>query len=131
MKYDSPQMQNYFKPGNNMTTNEKRKICQIRLRDIPVKGNFPNMYDDQTCVVSECLMRETQDHIFDCKYLCGEKELLNGRVNYEDIFDSDIDLQYKVMTMRMATRNKVINKTDCASRPMDPGNSVCGPGDDN
>ena len=44
--YEEFKMQTYLKPGHNLTQHSARRIFSLRSRDLQIRGNFPNVYND-------------------------------------------------------------------------------------
>ena len=72
LKYEELKTQSYLLPGNNLSINDMRRILQIRIRDIPVRRNFPNAHKSQNCLFKGCTEEETQAHLFNSS--CWTKE---------------------------------------------------------
>ena len=68
IEYKCLELQNYLKPGNNMTLQEKCFAFQARSRYVPVKCNFKIGQSDLKC--RQCGVEdETQEHIMTCPAL--------------------------------------------------------------
>ena len=77
--YEELKTQQYLLPGNGLTLTDKRRIFQIRIRDLPVKGNFNKAFNDSNCSAPGCSMKETQNHLYEssCWLKNGEKKTVS------------------------------------------------------
>ena len=122
ISYKYQKDQSYLKPGNNITLSDMRRIFQLRIRDISVRGNYPKAHQSTTCPFPGCSNEETQSHLFysNCWAKANDLAKVNERsVKYEDIFSDKVNKQFQVMSViftKLETRNLVI----CNDRPLDP-----------
>ena len=96
IEYTQLETRKYLSLSNNLTIEEMKNIMRIRIRDIDVKANFPNYYKDRKCSVPECKAEETNSHIFNCKFLGAENDVVEKEVEYENIFSDDAEKQANV-----------------------------------
>ena len=120
LKYEELKTQSYLLPGNNLSINDMRRILQIRIRDIPVRRNFPNAHKSQNCLFKGCTEEETQAHLFNSSCWTKERNITaSNSVKYEDIFKDDISKQFEVMSIiseKLSIREKVLRNDG----PWDP-----------
>ena len=91
LKYSKMSIQSYFLPGNNISIDCMRKIFEIRSRNMKLKCNFPNQYNDRKCLVPQCLDSDSQLHLYTCKYLSEKSDrVMLCDLSYEDIFKDDV-----------------------------------------
>ena len=142
--YEDFEVQEFMKPKAKLSIEEVRRILHIRIRDLDIKGNFPKANESMKCSASkECNEEEVQSHIFDCIYLKPANELIEEKVEYDDIFVNEPNKQIRVMRIlfsRLERRKQMHpnheNHEDHG--PEDPsdqpphiqavGNSTCGSG---
>ena len=68
IKYNTLELQNYLKPGDFMTIQEKSFIFEVRSRMLPVKFNFKTSQSDLKC--RKCgIDDEDQKHLLTCTAL--------------------------------------------------------------
>ena len=112
VEYNEFKMQHYLAPGNQIVINDMRKIFQLKIRDIPVRQNFPKAYNSMICPSSECDINETQQHLLDSNCWINEETAQSVNSNdlkYEDIYSNNVMNQFKVMSVifqRIAVRDK-------------------------
>jgi len=112
IKYDKFVMQPYLKSGGNITSEVKRKIFTIRTRDLNIRGNFKNSYNDIKCQVPECDEQETQKHVF--QSYCIHTSTIhdpNVSIKYEEIFGENVSSQSYVANViyrNIERRNNII-----------------------
>merc|ERR1711949_59297 len=63
--YKKLEMEEYLKPGNNLTIQEKQFIFKARTNMLNVKSNFKIGQSDLNCRHG-CNVPENQQHILDC-----------------------------------------------------------------
>ena len=81
------QLQDYLKPGGNLTINEKSFIFAARTRMINVRCNFKQGKNDLSC--RKChTFDETQEHLLLCSAL-SDNSLVTSTPNYLDLFSDD------------------------------------------
>ena len=97
IEYTQLKTQNYLQPDSQLLLYNMRNIFMIRLRNLPIKCNFPSMYKDRKCISPRCSDEESQIHIYSCKYLEDTNMICDTNTKYSDVFSSDVQKQYKVM----------------------------------
>ena len=112
MKYNKLVCQSYFKAGNGLNSETKRRIVKVRLRDVAIKGNFKGKHSDIKCQVPGCEQDETQHHVFQsfCIYTSNVQRL-NDNVQYDDIFKNIVSSQAFVADIifeNIIKRSKII-----------------------
>ena len=105
----------YLLPGSNLSLLSMRRILQIRIRDLPVRGNFSRANVDTSCPFPLCKTPgpETQWHLMHCSVLTKKCALIQSDTMYEDIFTNDFLKQYIVMKIlfeRLAMLNHYMNE---------------------
>ena len=106
--YTNLEMQAYLKSGNEVTTDLKRKILQVRLRDVALKGNFPKAYSSIECQMKDCKENETQRHVYylDCTKTTSIQQH-NNSIEYEDVFSDNISSQMHITRVIFANITKL------------------------
>ena len=66
--YDKFQIQPYLSSGTGLSSESICNILKCRIRDLDVKQNFANAYEDTKCPFSLCISSETQFHLFTCNF---------------------------------------------------------------
>ena len=99
-----------------------RRIMKIRIRDIPVRGNFPNASKQTDCPASNCSSKETQIHLYESNCWTKNEEnktLSTTGANYSDIYGRYIQKQFEVMVImfRKLEKRNIILRED---GPLDP-----------
>ena len=113
LNYSCFAKQDYLKSNNGLSYDEKCTLFKFRVREIDVRTNYRNKYNNITkCQLCESEEEETQIHLFNCKKLQDNCEALANNINieYEDIFN-DILKQVaaaKLLFKIMETRTKLI-----------------------
>ena len=64
-----------------------QKISEARLRNMKLKKNFPNMFADTKCVVKDCIDDDSQENLYNCKFLKVENEPEESDTKYEDLLE--------------------------------------------
>ena len=108
IKYHQFQRQSYLIPGSNISSDDMCNILKCRIRDLDLKGNFPNAYEDKKCPFTRCNSPESQFHFAYCEFYSDNSIIPRG-IEYADLFESDVQKQFqimKVLTKRMEERNK-------------------------
>ena len=96
MNYDRLEIQNYLE-CSQLNTTEKKLLFQLRTRMVDVKANFKNMHSDVICPVCG-ISEDEQKHILECQaLLCNISDITAEKVEYEDIFHSDISKQTSIL----------------------------------
>ena len=107
-----------------------KKILQIRLRDIPVKGNFPGAHGNNLCPSEECSISgpETQSHLMLCPVLTTKtSQITQTDLLYSQIFEEDVFKQFCVMKIifeRLEVRSRLMKERCRNVGPEDPGGLV-------
>ena len=107
--YKDFEIQPYLKPGSEFSSDEICGILKCRIRDLDVRGNFPNAYKSIECPFPLCKETESQFHIASCSFY-SESNLVSNDLHYEDIFKSDVQKQFEVMKIlmkRIEERNRL------------------------
>ena len=123
IEYNEYKIQSYLTPGYELSTDDICMILKCRIRDLNVKGNFPNAYRDTKCIFPLCTSYESQSHLASCEFYDNHLIIPEGLI-YEDIFISDVKKQHKIMNI-LAKRCKIQNQLsdeNLAARcePVDP-----------
>ena len=88
-------MQNYL-GVNGLETSEKKFMFLIRTRMLDIKSNFRNGHSDFSCQL--CGENLDQEHILECKTLLeNNSDILQGKIEYSDIFHEDIPKQTRIL----------------------------------
>ena len=95
--YDSLQIQSYLTSGSKLSHREMKQLFQLRSRNLQIKDNFPNQYNDRDCVIHQCSGQDSQRGLFYCDYLEPIKIITESSVEYDDIFSNDISKQSLAM----------------------------------
>ena len=98
LEYEELTTQPYLLPGNSLTITDMRRIMKIRIRDIPVRGNFPNASKQTDCPASNCSSKETQIHLYESNCWTKNEEnktLSTTGANYSDIYGRYIQKQFE------------------------------------
>ena len=117
LKYNKFEAQKYLQSGSGLSLHMMRSILQTKIRDLPLKCNFKNAHKDTKCLVAACQGQDETKHIFECNYLSPKNEILNGFLEFEDIYGCDTSKQFAVMNIlqtRLQERKKYLapeNKT--------------------
>ena len=123
IRYDNFQVQPYLRSESKLSSEESCKILKCRIRDLDVRDNFPNAYADRSCPFPQCESPESQLHLSTCQYYSDSSVIPNG-LKYEDLFESDIEKQFQVMSIlmkRVSIRNKLFPAhTSSRGWPVDP-----------
>ena len=122
LNYPQLKLQSYLKSNSNLTSETMKRIMKIRLRDIPVKCNFPGAFSDNKCVAAPlCDKSESNEHLFSCEYLAAGNEMTENNIKYEHIFSDNVQVQEQIaniMFSRLEKRNRLINPS--GKGPADP-----------
>ena len=104
-----------MKANNQLSDAEKISLFKLRVREIKVKANYKNMYDDLKCrLCNSQNEEENQYHLLQCDVLISKCENLakNVTIEYEDIFES-IEKQVpaaKLLHEVLETRKQLIDQ---------------------
>ena len=86
---------------------------KIRLRDIPLKCNFPNAFSDRKCLAAPlCQEEDTNEHLFKCFYMTSKTEICKENIRYEQIFSdnvSDQEIIANIIFTRLEQRKTFLN----------------------
>ena len=86
LNYPQLKLQSYLKSDSNLTSETMKRILKVRLRDIPVKCNFPGAFSDNKCVAAPlCDKSESNEHLFSCEYLAAGNEMAENNIKHEHI----------------------------------------------
>ena len=97
IKYKAFETQTYLKGENNVPKEIQQKIMHLRIRDVPIKMNFPGAFEDRKCSASElCNSEETQSHIFSCYFLTSPNQVIASDLKYENIFNNCVKTQESI-----------------------------------
>ena len=89
IKYKTLELQNYLKPGNSMTIQDKSFIFEVRSRMLPVKCNFKTGQSDLKCRKCD-IDDEDQQHLLTCTALEENTLLPYSEIpEYEMLFCDD------------------------------------------
>ena len=90
LHYSDFQMQDYLKPGSNMTIRDKCFVFAARSRMLDVNANFKIGKADIIC--RKCLKHdEDQQHLLSCPELNDNSILLaSSNIEYDHLFSNDI-----------------------------------------
>ena len=83
------EIQPYLKP-NHISIDEAKFIFLARSRMLDVRNNFRNKYSDTSCPNCNSAL-DDQEHLLACTKLVDGVELVDGIVNYENIFLSKLE----------------------------------------
>ena len=128
IKYDSFDLQPYFKPENALSIDNMRKIYHIRTREIYIKANFPSAFKDTNCLIPSCTDRDEQTHIFNSSCFSEVNELAKDNIEYTSIFGQNVSDQMRVMNIlfgKLERRMKLFNPNHTGSSK-DPSKSKLG-----
>ena len=121
INYNNFQMQNYFKSENNLNLKLMRQIFLLRVRNLPVKCNFPSQYSDVKCVINICEGDDSQSHLYFCDFVSPKNVITTRNINYNDIFMTDVSKQVTVTHIIMQKYQSRLNIMSPASgNPADP-----------
>ena len=97
-------MEEYLKPGNNLTIQEKQFIFKARTKMINVKSNFKIGQSDLNCRKG-CAVTEDQQHILHCKAISDDcLSNLNAPL-YDDLFGDEVN-KISIVGRILMTRSK-------------------------
>ena len=123
IKYDSLHIQAYLKTENKIDMDTKRRIMRVRLRDVPLRGNFPNSYTDKKCPVPSCNEEETQRHIYYSNCINTSSVALNKSVEYDEVFKENVASQVFIANMiyeNIEKRKELIPSSATTGGPGEP-----------
>ena len=123
--YKELNIQPYLTPEYNLTTEDMKNILKIRLRDIPLKCNFPGAFSDRKCIAAPlCTGEDSNEHLFACEFMSDENEPCGQTSKYESIFRDKVQEQAnisRIMFSRLERRNHFIKQQEMV--PADPRKS--------
>ena len=102
--YKKLEMEEYLKPGNNLTIQEKQFIFKATTNMINVKSNFKIGQSDLSCRKG-CAIPEDQQHILHCKAISDDCLSSLNAPRYSDLFGDEVDMISTVGRILM-TRSK-------------------------
>ena len=89
---------------------------KIRLRDIPLKCNSPNLYSDKNCLAApQCKGEDSNIHIFSCSYYDSANQVTTMNMRYADIFSNNVKRQETVASIlfkRLEERSKFLPQSE-------------------
>ena len=95
MNYEILQLQDYLKPGNNLTIQMKAFIFNARSRMINVKCNYKIGQTDLKC--RKCLSEdEDQEHLLKCPALVDNSVVSGEMPSYQDLFSNHTEKVIKI-----------------------------------
>ena len=121
LNYSKLETQKYLKSGNGLSVHLMRSILQTRIRDLSLKCNFRNAYQDTKCLVPECIGEDETKHVFECQFLGGGNEIIQNHLPFEDLYGCDVKKQINVMNILKA-------RLQHRSKYLAPENKRRGPG---
>ena len=108
--YNQLSIQPYLTPKFQLTSEEMKIILKIRLRDIPLKCNFPGAYSDRNCLAfPSCSGEDSNKHLFICDFMSPQNIICQTNLNYESIFGDEVDKQAniaRIMRARLQRRTQ-------------------------
>ena len=123
ISYERFQVQPYLRSGWNLSSDDLCKILKCRIRDLDVRENFSNAYENTKCPFPLCKSPENQLHLSSCEFYPDSSIISNG-IKYEDLFNSDIEKQFQITNILMkwiVIRNEMIPAhTQSRGWPVDP-----------
>ena len=115
IQYSDLQLQNYLKPGNNMTIKEKSFVFSLRSRMLNIYGNFKNGKSDISC--RKCNMdEENQKHLLVCPKLC-DNSIMANTISYDDLLGFDCN-KIEVICKIFMKRFNLLLADNCDTTPM-------------
>ena len=109
-------MANYLLPSEeNLNISEKRFICAIRNRMIPIESNFPNKHQNEQEKCQKCGEIENMKHIYDT---CNKSK--ENIVEYENIFGENVKKIRKVYQNFKSNYDMKENQKKSLESPRDP-----------
>ena len=110
--YSCLELQPYLRAKSNLSLETMKRILKIRLRDIPLKRNFPNLYEDKKCLAAPvCVGEDSNQHVFSCLFLEEKNQISTNDIEYKQIFGDNIMKQEKVaniMFVKLQIRSKLL-----------------------
>ena len=97
LNYENLKIQRYLTSNIKMSDAEKCLLFKCRVRELPVKANYRNRYQNVKCSLCREGFDDTQYHLFHCVGIIAQCDILanNVEMEYEDIF-GDISRQIPV-----------------------------------
>ena len=123
IEYFSIRMADYLAPNmTDITVKEKQDMFSVINRMVQISFNFPKSNETDFCFCGEI---ETMNHIYSCKLLNKEEEILP----YEKIYTGNIGEQvtvYKRFQKNMKNRENIKTKTKTENLHVIPnGDPLC------
>ena len=95
LNYENLQLQEYLKPGNNLTIEMKAFIFNARSRMINVKCNYKTGQTDLKC--RKCISEdEDQEHLLNCPALVDNSVVSGEMPSYQDLFSNNTEKVIKI-----------------------------------
>ena len=95
LKYETLKLQDYLKPGNNLTIQMKAFIFSARSRMINVKCNYKTGQTDLKC--RKCSSEdEDQEHLLKCAALLDNSIVSGDIPEYQDLFSTNTEKVAKI-----------------------------------
>ena len=125
--YNTLETQKYLKGEYNVTKDLQRRIMHLRIRDVPVKTNYPKAFKDRKCSASDlCLSEESQSHIFSCDFLSTGNQIVYDDIKFEQIFSDCVKTQETITEIffhKFQKLKEIISSRDTRGGPNDPRKS--------
>ena len=102
--YKKLEMEEYLKPGNNLTIQEKQFIFKARTNMLNVKSNFKIGQPDLNCRKG-CAVPEDQQHILHCKAISDDCVSSLNTPQYGDLFGDEVS-KISIVARILMTRSK-------------------------
>ena len=117
LKYNTLEMQNYFKSSSEIKSSEAKNIFNLRSNTLDVADNFSKKYSRNSCVIDEqCKGTDSQKHYFECPFISiNFLSSQSDQTKYEDIYGNEVRKQAFVTRIVMNTykqRNKIMSSFD-------------------
>ena len=102
--YKKLEMEEYLKPANNLTIQEKQFIFKARTNMLNVKSNFKIGQSDLNCRKG-CAVPEDQQHILHCKAISDDCLSSLNTPQYGDLFGDEVS-KISIVARILMTRSK-------------------------
>ena len=114
LQYSELAMQSYLKSDCILTDDEKCLLFKCRVRELDVRPNYQNNYQNLQCLLCQTGEEDNQYHLFHCSKLLANVDNLanNIDIEYEDFF-GDISRQIpaaKLLSLIWIKRSELIEK---------------------
>ena len=106
-----------------------QKIFEARSRNIYIKKNFPNIFQDTKCVIPECDREDSQYDLFYCEFLSPRNQMMINPVQYRDIFSNCVEKQLlvtQILNQKYESRMKFMASLVDSGASEDQGGSASG-----